>query len=217
MKRERVLMCSPEHFRVHYAINPWMEGQLGAVDKALAHEQWSALRDQISETADVVTITPQDEWPDMVFTANAGMVLGNKAVVSRFYNDERAGEEQYFRQWFEREGYRILELPEELAFEGAGDALFQRDAKRLWAGYGYRTDRYAHKLLSDYFDVEVQSLHLVDPRFYHIDTCFCPLEGDYLLYHPQAFDEPSLQRINKVFPEGRQIKVGVRDAGQFVC
>ena len=32
-------------------------------------------------------------------------------------------------------------------------------------------------------------LELVDPRFYHLDTCFCPLAPGVAIYYPGAFDE----------------------------
>ena len=40
--------------------------------------------------------------------------------------------------------------------------------------------------LAKLLDVEVLPLKLADPRFYHLDTCFCPLANGYTLYFPAA-------------------------------
>ncbi len=124
----------------------------------------------------------------MVFTANPGLVLGQTVVLSRFFHPERQGEEPYFQQWFEAQGYTVHQLPKSLPFEGAGDALLDRSGRWLWAGYGFRSELDSHPYLAKWLDVEVLSLRLVDRRFYHLDTCFCPLTDGYLLYYPAAFD-----------------------------
>ena len=40
-----------------------------------------------------------------------------------------------------------------------------------------------------WLDCLVVSVELVDPRFYHLDTCFCPLGPGQALHYPAAFDE----------------------------
>ncbi|AFY37308.1 hypothetical protein Lepto7376_0934 [[Leptolyngbya] sp. PCC 7376] len=213
----RILMCSPDHYDVDYVINPWMEGNVHKSSQAKAVEQWQALHAIIKEHAIVESVPPAKGWPDMVFTANAGLVLGKKAILSRFYHPERQGEEPYFKAWFAENGFQVYELPQDLPFEGAGDALFDRGTGALWAGYGFRSELDSHAYIAQWLDVEVLSLRLIDPRFYHLDTCFCPLDDGYVLYYPPAFDTYSNALIEKRIPEEKRIVVPEPDAVNFAC
>ncbi|MDQ0008497.1 N-dimethylarginine dimethylaminohydrolase [Luteibacter jiangsuensis] len=214
----RILMCAPTFFEVSYVINPWMTGHVHDTTLERSQRQWDALRDTISRHADVVQQPPAEGWPDMTFTANAGLVFGNTFVPSHFRYAERQGEEPYDRAWFERHGFDIVELPGGVFFEGAGDALFDRGvARRLWMGHGHRSDVAAAPALARLLDVEVLSLKLADPRFYHLDTCFCPLADGYTLYFPAAFDAAALALIEQHVPPGQRIAVHEHDALDFAC
>ena len=215
--RDRILMCPPDHFSVEYVINPWMAGNEGAMNPDLAHRQWTNLRDTLAEHADIVLIEPQPDLPDMVFTANAGVVYGNKAIASHFMPHERRPEEAHFKKWFRENSFRLLDLDEKIGFEGAGDCLLDRGGPWLWTGYGFRTEIEAHREIRDFFDVEVVSIRLTDSRFYHIDTCFCPLAEGYLMYHPPAFDYDSRVAIESRIPSHKRIVVDTMDAGNFAC
>src|SRR5690606_37016588 len=189
MPTTRILMCPPDHFHVNYQINPWMKGNLNQVDQAQAMQQWQALRAAIvAAGGEALVMDAQPGVPDMVFTANAATVCRDIAVPARFFHIERRGEEPHFKAWLAANGFTVRELPDEIIYEGAGDSLFDRGSGVLWSGHGIRSDITAHRYLADWFDVEVVPLKLVDERFYHIDTCFCPLTGGYLLYYPKAFD-----------------------------
>jgi N-dimethylarginine dimethylaminohydrolase len=94
---QTILMCRPDHFEVVYVINPWMEGQFANTDDAVAHRQWNDLRNAIEQHAKLVLEPPQQDLPGIVFTANAGIVLGKKVTVSRFRSRERQGEEPHHR------------------------------------------------------------------------------------------------------------------------
>ncbi|HEY9613556.1 TIGR00300 family protein, partial [Allocoleopsis sp.] len=213
----RFLMCAPKHYDVDYVINPWMEGNIHKSSRDRAVEQWQKLHYVLKDRARVDLVEPQPGWPDMVFTANAGLVLGKTVVLSRFLHKERQGEEPYFKQWFESQGYTVHELPKDLPFEGAGDALLDREGRWLWAGYGFRSELDSHPYLAKWLDIEVVSLRLADERFYHLDTCFCPLTGGYLLYYPPAFDAYSNRLIEmRVAPEKR-IALDEPDAVNFAC
>ncbi|MGF1567737.1 MAG: TIGR00300 family protein [Nodosilinea sp.] len=213
----RFLMCSPHHYEVDYVINPWMEGNIHRSSLATAQEQWQSLYQIIASRADVELVKPQPGWPDMVFTANAGLILGDQVVLSRFLHKERQGEEPYFKEWFEAQGHTVYTLPPELPFEGAGDALLDREGRWLWAGYGFRTELDSHALVAQWLNVEVLSLHLMDERFYHLDTCFCPLTDGYLLYYPPAFDAYSNRLIELRVPAAKRIAIDEADAITFAC
>ncbi|MEH2142685.1 bifunctional arginine dihydrolase/ornithine cyclodeaminase [Nostoc sp.] len=215
--RIRFLMCPPDHYDVDYVINPWMEGNIHKSSRDRAVEQWQGLHQILKQHAIVDLVPPEKGWPDLVFTANAGLVLGDNVVLSRFLHKERQGEEPFFKQWFEANGYTVNELPKDLPFEGAGDALLDREGRWLWAGYGFRSELDSHPYLAKWLDIEVLSLRLIDERFYHLDTCFCPLANGYLLYYPGAFDSYSNRLIEmRVAPEKR-IALEEADAVNFAC
>jgi len=213
----RFLMCAPDHYDVDYVINPWMEGNIHKSSRDRAVEQWNKLYNVIKDHAIVDLVAPEKGWPDMVFSANAGLVLGENVVLSRFLHKERQGEEPYFQQWFAENGFKVYTLPKDLPFEGAGDALLDREGRWLWAGYGFRSELDSHPFLAKWLDIEVISLRLMDERFYHLDTCFCPLANGYLLYYPGAFDSYSNRVIEmRVAPEKR-IPISEADAVNFAC
>ena len=218
MKSRNVyLMCPPEYFDVSYIINPWMKGNIRAIDNALAKKQWRDLYDIICDHATVRLVLPQPGSPDMVFTANAGLVLGKKFVASRFRYPERQYEEPYFADWFLDRGFEVMLPPRDVPFEGAGDALFDRGHKRLWMAYGHRSLQGAKVHIEQWLKCKVEALQLIDERFYHLDTCFCPLAGGHVLYYPAAFDAESRKLIEKGIPESKRIVVGEQDALAFAC
>ncbi|KMP11391.1 hypothetical protein UR09_02040 [Candidatus Nitromaritima sp. SCGC AAA799-A02] len=213
----RILMCPPDHFRVNYSINPWMANKIGTVDPRRARKQWDAFYRALESQTEVQLLRPQSHVPDLVFTANAGAIYGRQVMLSRFHHRERRPEEPCFREWFVDHGYEIIEPGDSVHFEGAGDALFQPGRNLLWAGYGFRTDKEAHDSLAREWDVPVQSLHLVDARFYHLDTCFCPLPEDCAMYYPSAFDGESVKRIEEHIKPENRIVVSAADAMNFAC
>ena len=215
--RDKILMCPPDYFTVEYVINPWMAGHETSLDIELAKSQWQGLHDAIEEIADVVIIDPQPDLPDMVFTANAGAVYGQKAVASHFMPHERRPEEPHFKKWFRDNGYELLDLDEKIGFEGAGDCLLDRGGPWVWTGYGFRTEIEAHTAIQDFFDIDLVSIRLTDSRFYHIDTCFCPLTDGFLMYHPPAFDFDSRIAIESRIPPHKRIVVDTADDGNFAC
>ena len=211
------LMCPPTLYDVQYVINPWMDGNVNRSSRERAERQWEALRSTLSDLARVELVEQQAGSPDMVFTANAGLVCDGVVALSRFLHTERQGEEPHFRKWFDDSGLKVRELPSDVPFEGEGDALFEADNSRLWAGHGMRSRESSHAYLRECWGVEVISLRLVDSRFYHLDTCFCPLFGGYVLYYPEAFDAVSQAKIVSRYPEEKRMVVSLCDALRFAC
>jgi N-dimethylarginine dimethylaminohydrolase len=155
--------------------------------------------------------------PDLVFTANAGLVKGKKVLLSRFRCPERQEEEKIDRAWFAQNGFTLIDPPLGAFFEGAGDALYDASLDLYWVGHGFRSDRDFAPLLEAALDARAVELTLVDPRFYHLDTCLCSLPGGFLMYFPDAFDAASREKLESRVPESRRITVDEEDALKFCC
>jgi N-dimethylarginine dimethylaminohydrolase len=216
-RRKTILMCPPDHFGVAYVINPWMEGQTARTDPTEARKQWLGLKALIEPLAEISVMAPQPALPDLVFTANAGFPIGRQVVVSRFRCPERRGEEPFFRAFFAARGFDLIDPPDELHFEGAGDALHDAARDLIWVGHGFRSHEDIAPFLEARFAKRAISLALADPRFYHLDTCLCPLPDGYLMYFAGAFDAASRARIEAIVPEGKRICVEAADAETFCC
>lgn len=195
----RYLMCPPAHFTVLYEINPWMSNEV-PVDPDRAHEQWDDLVALLRDAgADIEVVDPVEGLPDMVFTANAGIVNARQFVPTNFRNVERQGEQAHFAAWFSSRGYRIDEIPAHLAHEGAGDALPFGGV--LVSGYRWRTDAGAHGVLTELTGVAVRSVELIDERFYHLDMTFCPLDDRHAIVTPSVWDAYGAKVIEALVPE----------------
>jgi N-dimethylarginine dimethylaminohydrolase len=212
-KPTRLLMCAPTAYGLKYEINPWMHLE-NRPDLALAARQWETLYRVLKEDAGArIELVPQaPDCPDMVFTANAGLVRGQFVLLSNFRHPQRQGEEPHFRAWFEAHGFKAQTLSIGCKFEGEGDALFAGNT--LLAGYLKRSDICAHRRMSDVFALPVLSLELTDDRWYHLDTCLFPLTPETVVYYPGAFDPYACQVIRNNF---ETIEVCEEEALRFAC
>lgn len=209
----RILMCPPDHYGIEYEINPWMNRSLAAV-RDLAFRQWTALRDTLlSLGVTVETLLPVQGLPDLVFTANAGLVFHDRFLSSRFKHEQRARESPVFDAWFADHGFRVEHLPDGMYHEGAGDALFCGDV--LFAGYRQRSDATAHQWVANHLGVRCLPLELVNPRYYHLDTCFCPLAPGQAIYFPDAFDAYGRRVLEAHVPT--LVPVVPEEAQRFGC
>lgn len=209
---QHVLMCRPTHFDVTYDINPWMSNQIGQVDKISALAQWFLLMDKVSRVAVVNVLDGVKDKPDLVFTANAGFIHNQTAILSKFSKPERQPEEQEFRTWFESKGYTVVQPT--VDYEGEGDHLVDSQG-RHWVGTGFRTSKQVKSELEDFLNQKVNTLELIDPRWYHLDTCFCPLPDGGLMWYPKAFTRESQSLISQSFKHG--VEVMEEDALAFAC
>lgn len=213
MPPAHILMCPPDHYGIEYEINPWMSTRRQA-DHATAVEQWHALREILIDTgAQVSEVAPVKGLPDLVFTANAAIVYQQHAVLARFKHEQRQGEEPYFRVWLEDNGWNVTDPPGDFSFEGAGDALFCGDT--LFAGYRMRSDASGHQQIGELLGVRVLPLEMIDPYYYHLDTCFCPLAADEAIYFPGAFDDYGQRVLAEQVP--KLIPVEENEARSFAC
>ena len=216
--RPGIVMCRPTYFGVQYVINPWMQGQVGRARNDVAQEQWDRLHEIVASLTDVAVIQAKPGLPDMCFVANAGLLVGNRFVPSRFRFPQRQPESLVFDDWFAEQGFEIAVLPGDDTFEGEGDALLESEESAwIWAGYGVRSSLESHLLLAEVLNVEIVSLRLTDQRFYHLDTCFFPLPGGRAVYYPAAFDELSQAEIRRRVPVEKRIEVSETDALGFAC
>lgn len=202
-----VLMCPPDHYDVLDVKNPFMIGKAGTVDKVQAKSQWEGVKDAYASRGKTVKlIDPVEGLEDMVFCANQTMVglttrMERVCLLGRMRHPSRRKEVPYFESWFKQEGYRIERLKDETAmFEGMGDCLWHPGKRLLWGGYGFRSDPEVYEEVAQVFEAPVILLRLVNERFYHLDTCFCPLSQESVLIYPSAFDPESLGLILKIFP-----------------
>jgi N-dimethylarginine dimethylaminohydrolase len=197
----RFLLCPPEHFGVLYEINPWMtHGVAVDVDTALA--QWHGLHDALVVAgAEVETIDQPEGVPDLVFTANAGLLDARERrfVPAHFRHPERVPETEVFARWFAERGWDVARLPDDVVHEGAGDALPFGGV--LVSGYRPRSDAAAAPLLTDLLGVEVRTLELVDDRLYHLDLTFCPLDDRRAMCAPMGWDADGRAMIEDLVPE----------------
>ncbi|MBX3708821.1 MAG: amidinotransferase [Gammaproteobacteria bacterium] len=210
----KILMCRPEYYGIQYEINPWMKVQQ-AINYQQAVSQWEVLyQTLLSCGAAVDLISPIKGWPDMVFTANAGLFFQGKIILSHFKHKERQGEQPYFKAWFQDAGFEFWNDPTASApyFEGAGDALAA--GNKLFVGFGFRSDRYFYEQAAYLKNSELIFCELCDPYYYHIDTCFCPLNDKLAIWYPPAFTKKSQEHM---FKEIEFIPVIENEAKKFAC
>jgi N-dimethylarginine dimethylaminohydrolase len=201
-------MCPPRHFGVLYEINPWMHREV-TVDVDRAAGQWEDLVATLRAAgATVEVMDAHPEVPDLVFTANAGLVNaaaeGGQFVPSHFRHPERQPETEVNAAWFAERGWRVDRLPEDVDHEGAGDALpFTSEGGRtvLLSGYSFRSDATAATRLSTLLGCPVRPLQLVDPRLYHLDLTFCPLDGRRAMVAPLGWDSYGRKVVEALVPE----------------
>ena len=219
--KPKILMCEPKCYDVTYAINPWME-EAEPCNVDMARRQWDSLYKAINTQTDaeVLLLEPAEGLPDLVFTANAAYVYENKAIIAHYKYEERRGEEPVCEAWFKQHGFDTITMPDNMYFEGMGDALTWMDADhapRVFAGYKTRTDIASHSLISTHSGLPVLSLELISSRFYHIDVCICPLADGHFIYSPDAFDEYGNAVIEANIPKAKRIPVKPEEAARFAC
>ena len=223
--RPTLLMTDPSHYDVSYAINPWMHPDVWQSDadtnSARATAAFTTLQSALQDAgAETIIIDGAPGLPDMVFPANAAIVLDGRALLARFRCPQRQGEEAHFHAAFEDLRIRgllaeVAQLPEGITQEGAGDCIWDRTRGQFWVGYGQRSSADSVAAIRDFFGRPLVALELVDPRFYHLDTCFCVLPRGELLFYPPAFAAPDIASIRSVVPPEQIIEATDEDAARF--
>jgi N-dimethylarginine dimethylaminohydrolase len=208
-----ILMCSPDYYGIEYEINPWMSRERPA-NREEAIEQWEGLVTILTGLGvEIKLLRPAEGLPDLVFTANAGLVHHKRLILSHFRHKQRQGEEPLVEAWFNDHGFTVERLPPDRFFEGAGDALFCGET--LIGGYRIRSDVKSQQLVGEMLECEVIPLELVDEHYYHLDTCFCPLAAGEAIWFPGAFDDYGRRALAERVPS--LIAVAPEEAHSFAC
>ena len=194
------LLCPPDHFGVEYVINPFMDLH-EPVDLDLAHQQWRRLRATLELFGAQVKEQPAVKGlPDIVFTNNAALVCGSRALLSRFRHVERQGETEHNAKALRALGLEVHELhPDGGSFEGAADAI--PVGEYLVCAYGPRTSRAAVPYLAEFAGLKPFAVELVDPRLYHLDMTFCQLNERSAIIAEMAFNKADLARLFELVPD----------------
>ncbi|HKW52578.1 MAG TPA: arginine deiminase-related protein [Stellaceae bacterium] len=218
----RILMCRPKHFAVTYAINPWMDpagwAAQGRSLTASARLEWERLHHALLGLgATIELLPPVPDLPDLVFTANAAIVMDRKALLARFRHAERRREQPYFERAFREHKARgyidsIVPLPEGIVLEGAGDCVWDATRGLFWMGYGPRSALAAREVVEETFGLETLALDLADPRFYHMDTALSALSKGEVMYFPGAFTAAGLAEIRTRVAPRQRIELDEEDA-----
>ncbi|HET8716336.1 MAG TPA: arginine deiminase family protein [Nocardioidaceae bacterium] len=209
----RYAMVEPSHFRVEYAINPYMD-VTDQPSPLRTREQWDALVAAIRAAgAEVEVIEQRPDAPDMVYAMNLGLVVigdqdgqdhqdhQNHVVMSHMRFPERRMETATADAWFAERGFSRSYVGRDGigAHLEAGDIFAFGDA--LVAGYGPRTEELGLKHLAVDLGVRVRGLRITHPGMYHLDLAFCPLDETRAMVCPAAFDEASAAAALDLVPE----------------
>lgn len=204
----RVMMCTPEYFEIKDVKNAHMQGK--TLNKEKAKQQWENLKAIYQKLMDqniideVLIVDGVEECEDMVFCANQSfpwvMWNGEKIVVmSNMMHESRQTEVIYFEDFYKDQGYKIFNMQSRYHFEGMGDLIAHPGKKLLYGGYGFRTERNAYDEVCRMLDAPIITLELVNENFYHLDTCFLPLNNTEVIIAPEAFSFDALEIIRKMF------------------
>ena len=220
-----ILTVDPGHFEVSYAINPWMEPGRWAGDRERLHAQAQAAAAGLVAALEgagcrVETAAGVAGLPDMVFPANAAVVLDRRVLLARFRHPQRQGEEAEFARIFADLQARglvdeVATLPEGVFQEGAGDCIWDAGRGHFWAGFGPRSSESSLACLSEHFGQPVVPLGLASERCYHLDVCFLPLTGGEILYLPEALTPAARAELRRRVPAHLLIEAGETDLRHF--
>lgn len=194
---KKVLLCPPTFYDIEYEINPWMHVE-NKVDKVKVWEEYGMLKSTYQSLGvEVLEIEPIKGLPDMVYAANIGFSLGNKFVVSNFRYRERQEESKYAKKFFENLGFKVIELPQDIFFEGQGDLL--AIGGKYFMGWGKRSSREAIEILNKELVISCMDFELRDPYFYHLDMSLGPLDSKTALINPRSFTDEEFSKLRSQF------------------
>lgn len=200
------LMAEPTHYRIDYAINPFMDTAIQP-DPLRARAQWDTLKATIEELGGRVdVIAPREDSPDMVYAMNLGFAATlaegrSHVLLSHMRFPERRNETLSAAEWFARNGWGMAYVGK----DGVGPTFEAGDifpfAGHLVAGTGPRTDEMALKTLAAEMGVRVLGVRTTHAAMYHLDLAFCPLDDRRAIICPDALAPESAQALLDLIPE----------------
>ena len=176
-------MCPPDFYGIEYEINPWMNRSGRPTIRRPSRSGRRCVGTSKRRGRRCRCSKPVEGLPDLVFTANAALIFGKQAVLSHFRHPQRQGEEPHDRRWLDRARLRSARSAGRLQLRrGRRRAVLRRHAVRRLP-HAQRRARPSGRSAS-MLGVRVIPLELVDPYYYHLDTCFCPLAPGAAIYYP---------------------------------
>lgn len=211
---KNILTCPPSHYDIEYEINPWMN-ITNKVESSNADDIYKQLTDIYREAGiGLYEIEPEQGLPDMIYTANIGYALDYTFIKSNFKYPQRRREADVAADYLKKTfGYKVVTLPEDIFFEGQGDLL--TDGTRYFYGWGKRSDYLAKIYLQNLLDCPLYDFELVDPYYYHLDTCFAPLTEKIVIINPRSFTKKGIESIYMLFDD--VIETSTEDNKVLAC
>jgi arginine dihydrolase len=223
----RILMCAPDHFAVDYTINPWMDpaqwAQQATTLAGDARREWRGLHRRLKKLgATIELLAPVEGLPDLVFTANAAVVMDGVVLLAHFRHPERQREEPHFERRFRELWARgvidaVRPMPDGKLLEGAGDCVWDASRQIFWMGYGPRSEQDSARVVAETFGIETVPLELASAHFYHMDTALSPLARGEVMYVPTAFTAEGLRQIQDRVAADKRIELGPDDSRVFAA
>lgn len=212
----KVLMVNPNGFEVAYAINPHMldeNGNLNKVNKSLALEQWTTLKETFERLGlEVHVIEGREELPDMVFTANQTFPFlkgsHTQMILSKMNSPERQPEVEFFKEWALNQNIETYTLKTNKTYEGMGDVLWNYEASEVYGGHGFRTSESVYDELEKLIGLHINRLQLVSDEFYHLDTCLAIANKDTAFAVKEGFTTESFDLLKARFTNLIEIPYG---------
>lgn len=206
-------MCPPTYYDIEYEINPWMHID-NKVDHKKSMEEFEELKKVYKSLGvEILEIKQEKGLPDMVYAANFGFPKGKIFIRSNFKYKQRKGEANFAKEYFEKLGFDVKELPDDVSFEGQGDLLSING--KYFFGHGKRSDFEAKHYLEKFLDAKIVDFQLVNNFYYHLDTCFAPLTKDTVAINPESYTPEGLEKIYENFEN--IIAVGLDDNSLIAC
>eukprot|EP00794_Sanderia_malayensis_P003784 gene3784-4307_t len=220
---KHLMMCRPRYFAVkHRLLNAHMTMEQ-EVSHGLAVKQWDNFYETLQQNGvKVELVEAQPDLVDMVFSANAAIIFGNKSVIANFGAAPRVPESEHYVKFFKERNFEVIDPATEAGnvhIEGCGDFMSLYDKSHHFVAHGFRSDPEAFPFLKKVLslsDDQLSSIELVNKFFYHIDTCLTGLSRGHLMYYPKAFSEEGQKRIEEI-GDGKCIRISDEDAFYFAC
>ena len=213
-----------------FEITPEMVGQNvfngGEVDQMKARFQHLEMCKKMD--CDVIRI--KGPFPDIVFAANAGLVLPRLpekvVLMSNMKHESRKLETPRLKKAFATIGYRTIDFPSTDVFEGQGECQWFRNYKLLLVGYGFRstarsvtTLRRTLGAIYNSYGVtppQVIGLPLESPFLYHLDMAMMAVNARSCIIHEIAFSKATIRKL-KEFVKVSQIRVADAFCLNAIC